>query len=139
MQSPASNKFRFTNRSIEQLPPQDPNSKSTEKEYSDLEVSGLRCLVGKNGTRKFLLRYIWRGRKKSIALGHFGPLSVSDARQLANEHKRDIVNGTDPRQARQQQNAILTLDEFARAAQSIKALTDYLERHPESLLKGKGQ
>lgn len=38
-----------------------------------------------------------------------------------------------------QQDLHITLDEFARAAQSIKALTDYLERHPESLLKGKGK
>jgi paraquat-inducible protein B len=30
-----------------------------------------------------------------------------------------------------------TLQEFARAAQSVRALTDYLERHPESLLRGK--
>jgi len=29
------------------------------------------------------------------------------------------------------------LDEVTRAAQSLKALSDYLERHPESLLKGK--
>jgi len=31
-----------------------------------------------------------------------------------------------------------TLDEFSAAAKSLKSLMDYLERHPESLLKGKG-
>ncbi len=31
-----------------------------------------------------------------------------------------------------------TLDEFSAAAESLKSLMDYLERHPESLLKGKG-
>lgn len=31
-----------------------------------------------------------------------------------------------------------TLDELAKAATSIRTLTDYLERHPEALLKGKG-
>ena len=31
-----------------------------------------------------------------------------------------------------------TLDEFSAAAEAIKSLMDYLERHPESLLKGKG-
>jgi HAMP domain-containing protein len=30
-----------------------------------------------------------------------------------------------------------TLDEFSAAAKSLKSLMDYLERHPESLLKGK--
>ena len=32
-----------------------------------------------------------------------------------------------------------TLDEFAAMARSIRLLTDYLKRHPESLLQGKGQ
>ncbi len=36
-----------------------------------------------------------------------------------------------------QQDLHLTLQEFTKAAASIKNLTDYLERHPESLLKGK--
>ena len=31
-----------------------------------------------------------------------------------------------------------TLEELATAARSIHALSDYLERHPESLLYGKG-
>ncbi len=31
-----------------------------------------------------------------------------------------------------------TLDQFSAAAESLKSLMDYLERHPESLLKGKG-
>ncbi|MCF8104676.1 MAG: mammalian cell entry protein, partial [Desulfohalobiaceae bacterium] len=30
-----------------------------------------------------------------------------------------------------------TLQELSRAARSIRNLTDYLERHPESLFKGK--
>jgi len=36
-----------------------------------------------------------------------------------------------------QQNLQNTLQELAKAAHSIKNLTDYLERHPESLIKGK--
>jgi len=31
-----------------------------------------------------------------------------------------------------------TLEEIAQAARSLKALTDYLERHPEALIQGKG-
>jgi paraquat-inducible protein B len=30
------------------------------------------------------------------------------------------------------------LNEVSRAARSIRVLADYLERHPESLLRGKG-
>ena len=36
-----------------------------------------------------------------------------------------------------QQDLQITLREFTKAARSIKSLTDYLERHPESLLRGK--
>jgi len=36
-----------------------------------------------------------------------------------------------------QQDLHITLEEFTKMATSIKRLTDYLERHPESLLKGK--
>lgn len=36
-----------------------------------------------------------------------------------------------------QQDLQITLREFAKAARSVKSLTDYLERHPESLIHGK--
>lgn len=36
-----------------------------------------------------------------------------------------------------QRNAEQTLHDLQRAAQSLRALTDYLQRHPESLLRGK--
>jgi len=36
-----------------------------------------------------------------------------------------------------QQDLQMTLREFTKAARSIRRLTDYVEKHPESLLKGK--
>ena len=36
-----------------------------------------------------------------------------------------------------QQDLQTALREFTKTVRSIKTLTDYLERHPESLLKGK--
>jgi paraquat-inducible protein B len=36
-----------------------------------------------------------------------------------------------------QRGAGHTLDELARAAQSLRALADYLNRHPEALIRGK--
>jgi len=38
-----------------------------------------------------------------------------------------------------QQDLRQTLREVNRAAASVKVLTDYLERHPESLLRGKAE
>jgi paraquat-inducible protein B len=36
-----------------------------------------------------------------------------------------------------QRNANQTLDELQRTARALRALADYLQRHPESLLRGK--
>ncbi|NOQ65402.1 MAG: MCE family protein [Methyloprofundus sp.] len=38
-----------------------------------------------------------------------------------------------------QQNLNNTLDELARSAKSLRRLTDYLQRHPEALIRGKGR
>ncbi len=39
-------RFRFTQRLIETLPPNDADSPSTEAEYTDTQIAGLKCLVG---------------------------------------------------------------------------------------------
>jgi hypothetical protein len=40
-------RFRFTNQLIKSLPPNTSDSRSTDAEYSDTEISGLKCLVSK--------------------------------------------------------------------------------------------
>ncbi|MDB5826510.1 MAG: mammalian cell entry protein [Variovorax sp.] len=58
--------------------------------------------------------------------------AMKDARKTLNSAERTLADDsplqTDVRQ---------TLQELTRAAGSIRVLTDYLERHPESLLRGK--
>ena len=57
----------------------------------------------------------------------------------------DAAQGTLDRANRQlldpsapvQRNAEQTMRDLQRAAQSLRVLTDYLQRHPESLLRGK--
>ncbi len=103
-------RFKFTNRRIADLPPNPDDARSTEAEYSDIEVTGLRCLVGKGeGRRKFLLRYQIHGRKRAIALGHYPALDVSAARKLALDYKRKIAEGVDPQQAKEDKRNQKTL------------------------------
>jgi integrase len=103
-------RFKFTNRRIAELPPNPESAKSTEAEYSDSEVTGLRCLVGKGeGRRKFLLRYQMHGRKRAIALGHYPAIDVSTARKLALDYKRKIAEGVDPQQAKEDKRNQKTL------------------------------
>jgi len=58
---------------------------------------------------------------------------LADARKAV-EDLRKTLGTVDQTVGPQATNA---LGEVSRAAQSLKALADYLERHPESLLKGK--
>lgn len=92
--------FKFTQKNIAALPSHPKDSKSTEQEYSDALVSGLKVLVGKSGNKKFLFRYTLRLRKCSAALGGFGALTVDEARVIANQYKALIAQGRDPRQER---------------------------------------
>ena len=112
MSKPIPTRLRLSNRFIEKLPPHDQNSRSSEKEISDTEVSGLKLLIGKNGSKKFLLRYTYRGRKRSVAIGHFGPLMIKDARDMANEYKAMLARGTDPRAEKAKHQRAITLDEY---------------------------
>jgi integrase len=93
-------KFKFTQKSIDALPPHSKESRSTDQEYSDSQVSGLKLLVGKNGNKKFLFRYTLRSRKCSTALGSYGALTVDEARTLANQYKALVSLGRDPKQER---------------------------------------
>ena len=106
-------RFKFTTSTLSALPANPKSSKSTDLEVSDTIISGLKVLVGKNGNKKFLLRYSFEGRKRSIALGGFGALSVDDARVLANQHKATLAQGIDPKQLRDEKLSVMTFREFA--------------------------
>ena len=107
-----SSRFKFNTKSIEKLPPNPVSAKSREAEYSDTDVTGLKLLVGKNGSKKWLLRYNWHGRKRSVSLGTFPSLSVNDARIIANQHKGDVAKGIDPKKLKDEFRNTFTLTEF---------------------------
>jgi len=58
--------------------------------------------------------------------------ALKDVRQTV-----DSANRTLRDDAPLQQDLRQTLQELTRAAGSMRVLTDYLERHPESLIRGK--
>ena len=105
-------KFKFTQKTIEALPPHAKDSRSTDQEYSDSIVSGLKLLVGKNGNKKFLFRYTLRSRKCSSALGSFGALTVDEARTLANHCKALVSQGRDPKQEKDEFKNRISFAEF---------------------------
>lgn len=106
-------RFRFTQKALEALPSNDVSSASTEAEYSDTQITGLKCLVGKGeGKKKFLFRYTWFGRKRSIALGHFPDVDLVTIREIVTEFKRLLAQGVDPKQSREDKRQEFTLNEL---------------------------
>lgn len=110
----SSNKFRFTNRALEKLPPHDAGSPSRSKEVSDADVTGLRVLVNKQGRKYFFYRFVFNGVKKSCKLGEFPALLVDDARKLALEMRAKIDRGINPLEDRERVKGSPTVAEFAR-------------------------
>ena len=90
--------IRFSKRVIDALPPQPTEAKARESEYSDTEVSGLKLLINKQGRKFFYLRYRHAGRQRSMKLGNYGELDVSEARLLALKHRAQLSSGIDPQE-----------------------------------------
>lgn len=111
-QSIDSKSFRFTQKNIAALPPNPKSARATDFEVSDTQVVGLKVLVGKSGVKKFLLRYSFRQRKCSIAIGAFGAFTVDEARTIANQYKAKIAQGIDPKQERDEHRARMTFADF---------------------------
>lgn len=104
--------FKFTNTAIKALPANDSNSRSTDKEYSDSEISSLKILVGKSAKKRYLLRYRMEGKKKSINIGRYPEIDVKDAKAIARKHLTNIANGIDPKHERDNHKDMPTLNEF---------------------------
>jgi hypothetical protein len=96
-------KFKFTNANLKSLPSNSANSSSTELEVSDIEIIGLKCLSGKTGNKRFLLRYKFNGRKCSITIGRFPDIDINQARKVARKYKGLIADGIDPKAQRDNQ------------------------------------
>jgi len=78
---------------------------------------------------------------------HVDPLAVSiqntvdDARPAVNEVERALANLTEltAKGSEERKQLDRTLKEFQAAARSIRLWAEYLERHPEALIRGKGK
>ncbi|MCU8150726.1 site-specific integrase [Vibrio vulnificus] len=108
-----SKKFKFNKRQLDSLPPTPSTSRSKETEYTDELCSGLKLIVNRQGRKRFLFRYTLHGTKKSIQLGEYPAIDISTARQIANDHKREIALGNDPKAMRDEKRNVLTFQEFA--------------------------
>lgn len=106
-------KFKFTNERIKALPANPKDAKGTDLEFSDTEVIGLKCLSGRTGNKRWLLRYSTNtGRKSSIAIGRFPDIDVTLARKIARKHLQNIAEGHDPKAERDDLKKVPNVSQF---------------------------
>jgi hypothetical protein len=101
-------KFKFSDARIRALPANASTSASTDLEVSDVSddgssVTGLKCLIGKSGNKRFLFRYVFSSRKRSIALGRFPDINVATARKAARHYRSMLAEGVDPKAVQEEQ------------------------------------
>ncbi|WP_188010028.1 integrase family protein [Vibrio parahaemolyticus] len=116
-------KTRLTTTFLNNLKPNPRTAKSADYEVnlSAMKDSGLpvgvRCLVGKSGGKRFLLRYISPqipGRKSAISLGRHPETDLVTLRKIAKEYRQKILEGIDPKLERDNQTTekTMTLERF---------------------------
>ncbi len=78
---------------------------------------GLMLVIGKSGSRSWVLRASVNGKRKDIGLGSANAVSLQEARQHADDIRAMIRSGLDPVAERQKAKARTAIPTFAQAAQ----------------------
>ena len=60
-----------------------------------------------------MFRYTYQRIKKSLQIGEFPALDIATARQIANDHKKQLALGGDPKVLRDEKRNVLTFHEFS--------------------------
>ena len=79
--------------------------------YSD--GNNLYLIVSPTGSRKWVLRFTWRGRAKEMGLGSASTVLLADARDKATAARRKVAQGLNPIEERRRDNGIPTFGEMA--------------------------
>jgi integrase len=79
--------------------------------YSD--GGNLYLIVSPTGSRKWVLRFTWRGRAKEMGLGSAIAVPLANAREKAADARRRIAQGINPIEERKRDSGIPTFGEMA--------------------------
>lgn len=75
--------------------------KAASHQYKASDAEGLYLLVSPSGGKLWRVAYRYNGKQKSLALGRYPVVSLSDARRSRDEAKRLIAKSVDPSVAKQ--------------------------------------
>jgi integrase len=79
--------------------------------YSD--GGNLYLIVSETSSRKWVLRFTWRGRAKEMGLGSAASVPLADAREKAASARRKIAQGVNPIDERKRDSGIPTFGDMA--------------------------
>ena len=112
-------------------------AKPDEKSYKLADANNMFLLVHPNGSKYWRLRYRHLGKEKTLALGQYPEVSLSEAREKRDEARKLISDGIDPCEQRRAKKAapeaINTFELVAR--QWHKSNKKWSENHSEKVLK----
>jgi integrase len=79
--------------------------------YSD--GGNLYLIVSDTGSRKWVLRFTWRGAAKEMGLGSANDVPLADAREKAADARRTLAKGLNPIEQRKRDGGIPTFGDMA--------------------------
>ena len=95
--------------------------------YSD--GGNLYLIVSRTGSRKWMLRFTWRGQAKEMGLGSAASVPLADAREKAAAARRKIAQGFNPIDERKRDKGIPTFGEMADEVREALSVGFRNEKH----------
>lgn len=99
-------------------------------------VGRLGVSITPNGAKTFIFRFFWEGARKTITLGKFPGLSLTQARDLAGQYGAMLKQGVNPKQEVEQQRQQL---EAAAQAEALKGSVQQLFEGYTNRMKAEGK
>jgi len=114
-------------------------AKATDKPQKLTDGGGLFLLVHPNGGKYWRLAYRFAGKQKTLALGVYPDVNLSDARTRRDDARKLLANDTDPGALKQSQKAAkiaLTENSFELVAREwfVKYSSNWRENHSSKII-----
>ncbi|EJC4643487.1 integrase arm-type DNA-binding domain-containing protein [Salmonella enterica] len=112
-------------------------AKPDEKPYKLADSGNMFLLVHPNGSRYWRLRYRFRGKEKTLALGVYPDVSLSDAREKRDTARKLIAEGIDPCEQKRANKSLPDTEQTFEtvARQWHRSNKKWSESHSEKVLK----
>ena len=101
----------------------------TAKPGKYADGGNLYLIVSPTGSRKWVLRFTWRGRAKEMGLGSARSVTLADAREKAAAARRKIAQGLNPIEDRKRDSGIPTFGDMAESVHESLSAGFRNEKH----------